>query len=317
VIVPALVGATAVGKSALSLEVAEQIGAEIISMDSRQVYRGLDIGTAKVGPEARARIRHHGLDLIDPTQRYSAVHFARDTRSWVTEIEGRGSVPLLVGGTGFFLRALMDPVFREPTVDHVRRDRLRDWLAQRRVAELAAWVRVLDPARASLAEAGGAQRLSRSVEVPLLTGRALSWWHREGPAEAEPLSVGVILMERSRDQLYHRINERSGEIFSRGIMKEVEGLLRSGYSIDAPGMTAVGYREAAAVVSGEIVMSEAIDRVQSATRGYARRQLTWFRNQIPEPALRIDASKPLAQQALEVVQWWEGIGEEREGVSGA
>lgn len=315
--IPALVGATGVGKTALSLEVADRIGAEIISMDSRQVYRGMDIGTAKVDPPARARIPHHGIDLIDPTERYSAVRFARDARGWVTGIEGRGRVPLLVGGTGFFLRALVDPVFLEPTVDPVRRDRLRDWLAQRRVEELVAWVRVLDPARASLAEAGGAQRLSRSIEVPLLTGRALSWWHQEAPAEAGPLSVGAILVERPRDQLYHRIDERSGEMFERGILKEVEGLLGLGCSIDAPGMTAVGYREAAAVLSGEMTMSEAIDRVSSATRGYARRQLTWFRNQIPNPALRIDASRPLAEQVQEVVQWWEGIGEDRAGVGGA
>jgi len=311
---PALVGPTAVGKTALSLEVAERIGAEIISMDSRQVYCGLDIGTAKTDAEGRARIPHHGLDMIDPADSYSGVQFARDARVWVSEIEGRGRVPLIVGGTGFFLRALMDPVFQEPPADPARRVQLRRWLSTHSAGELARWVRVLDPCRAEMAEAGGPQRLSRSVEVPLLTGRPLSWWHKEGTLEAEPVDVGVVLVERSREDLYERINERSRQMFKQGLLEEVECLLRSGCSIDAPGLTGVGYREAAAVVSGDIVEADAVERVMRATRGYARRQLTWFRNQIPVPALRIDASRPLIEQARSVVEWWDGIGQKPGGV---
>ncbi len=296
------------GKTALSLGVARRLRGELISMDSRQVYRGMDIGTAKVDPEARARVPHHGLDLIDPDQRYSAVRFAREARRWIGEIEARGRLPILVGGTGFFLRALTDPLFEEPPVSEDRRARLRRWLSARPPEELARWVRVLDPKRSGLAEQGGAHRLSRSVEVPLLTGRSLSWWHREGVPEAEPLDVRIVLIERSRDDLYARIDERARQMFDHGLVEEVAGLLESGYDAGDPGMTGTGYREAIEVVRGRLERAEALERVQQATRGYARRQLTWFRNQIPEPALRIDASAPLADQIERVVTWWSGTG---------
>ena len=305
---PALVGATAVGKTALSLRVAEELDAELISMDSRQLYRRMDVGTAKVDRESRALVPHHGLDLIEPNESYSAVRFAREARVWVRGIEGRGCLPIVVGGTGFFLRALMDPVFQEPAVSEDRRTRLRRWLSGRPREELARWVRALDPARALLAEAGGPHRLSRSVEVPLLTGRPLSWWHREGPLEAQPLDVRVVLVELPRAELYRRIDERTSRMFEGGLLEEVRRLLEAGYTVDDPGMTGTGYREAVSVVLGELDLAEALDSVQKATRGYARRQLTWFRNQIPEPALRVDASIPLADQTEQVVRWWEGTG---------
>lgn len=305
---PALVGATAVGKTELSLRVAQELDAELISMDSRQLYRRMDVGTAKVDRESRALVPHHGLDLIDPSESYSAVRFAREARAWVHEIEGRGRLPIVVGGSGFFLRALMDPVFQEPAVSEDRRTRLRRWLSGRPREELARWVRALDPARALLAEAGGPHRLSRSVEVPLLTGRPLSWWHREGPPEAQPLDVRVVLVELPRAELYRRIDERTSRMFEGGLLEEVRRLLEAGYTVHDPGMTGTGYREAASVALGELDLAEALDSVQKATRGYARRQLTWFRNQIPQPALRVDASISVADQTEQVVRWWEGIG---------
>ena len=133
---PALVGATAVGKTELSLRVAQELDAELISMDSRQLYRRMDVGTAKVDRESRALVPHHGLDLIDPSESYSAVRFAREARAWIHEIEGRGRLPIVVGGSGFFLRALMDPVFQEPAVSEDRRTRLRRWLSGRPREEL-------------------------------------------------------------------------------------------------------------------------------------------------------------------------------------
>ncbi len=310
---PALVGATAVGKTALSLEVAQQLDAELISMDSRQVYRRMDVGTAKVDRESRALVPHHGLDLVDPSESYSAVRFAREARVWVHEIEGRGRLPIVVGGSGFFLRTLIDPVFQEPAVSEDRRSRLRRWLSGCQREELARWVRTLDPARALLAEAGGPHRLSRSIEVPLLTGRSLSWWHREGPLEAKPLDIRVVLVELPRTELYGRIDKRTIRMFEDGLLEEARQLLEAGYTVDDPGMTGTGYREAVSVVLGELDLADALDRVQKATRGYARRQLTWFRNQIPEPAFRVDASIPLSDQTEQVVRWWEGTGEHVRG----
>ena len=314
---PALVGPTGIGKTALSLEVARRLDAEIISMDSRQVYRGMDIGTAKVRPGERALVAHHGLDLVDPGEAYSAARFARDARVWIGEIAARHRLPLIVGGTGFFLRALTDPVFREPPVDPGRRGRLREWLAARPPAELQRWLAVLDPARLAGTEPGGRHRLSRGIEVALLTGRPLSWWHREGPLDAEPVDVRSVLLELDRAELYRRIDRRTESMFRAGLLDEVLRLLEGGVRPGDPGMTATGYREAVAVVRGELAPAEAVRRVQSATRRYARRQLTWFRNQRPAPSLRIDVSLPLAAQAERVEAWWRRTGASAGGVAGA
>ncbi len=301
------------GKTALSLEVARQLDGELISMDSRQVYRGMDVGTAKVDPASRRSVPHHGLDLIEPDESYSAVRFARGARRSIAEIQARGRLPILVGGTGFFLRALTDPLFEEPKVNGERRMRLRRWLSERPTEELARWVRTLDPTRAALAEAGGPRRLSRSVEVPLLTGRPLSWWHREGVPEAEPIDVRVVLVELPREVLYERIDRRTEQMFESGLLEEVERLLGVGYTERDPGMSGTGYREAVAVVRGTLEPAAALERARAATRAYARRQLTWFRNQISEPALRIDATQPLADQTEQVIRWWKGTVTEPRG----
>ena len=300
----AIVGPTAVGKTDLSIEVAERIGAEIISMDSRQVYRGMDIGTAKVGREVRARIPHHGLDLITPRESYSAGRFARDARVWIEEIIGRGRVPLLVGGTGFFLRALTNPVFREPPLNAERRGKLRAWLGARPTDELERWVGVLDPLRAELAAEGGRQRLSRTIEVPILTGRSLTWWQRSADPDGDAVRVRVVLLARPREVLYARINDRARDMLRDGLVDEVRSLLGAGYSRSDPGMTATGYREVAAYLAGELTLDEALDLVQRRTRAYARRQHTWFRHQLPGPPLVMDAGGPNEALAKEIEGWW-------------
>ncbi len=177
----AIVGPTASGKTGLSLEVGKRLAGEVISMDSRQIYRGMDIGTGKVTLRERAILPHHGLDLRDPDERYSAGQFARDARGWIDDIRGRGRVPLLVGGTGFFLKALTEPMFREPEMDKERLERLRAFLNHLGSERLSDFVRALDPGRKGVAE-GGRQRATRTVEMALLTGRPLSWWHAESVA---------------------------------------------------------------------------------------------------------------------------------------
>jgi len=304
----AVTGPTAAGKTALSLRLAERLEGEIISMDSRQVYRGMNVGTAKVGAEDRDRVPHHGLDLVDPSQAYSAARFARDARGWIGEIRERGRLPILVGGTGFFLRALTDPVFREPSVDPGRRDDLRRWLKGRSREELVRWTRVLDPERAEVAEAGGPHRLSRTVEVALLTGRPLSWWHAHAPLEGAPVVARTVILALPREVLYSRINARAEAMFREGLLEEVEGLLAAGYGPEDPGMTGTGYREAIGVIRGDLSMEEAVDRVRRVTRGYARRQLTWLRNQLSGSRLEIDALASLDDQVDRVARWWSGTG---------
>ena len=300
----AIVGPTASGKTELGIAVARRLDGEIVSMDSRQVYRGMDVGTAKVGGAERAGVPHHGLDLIDPDESYSAVRFARDARRWIQEIRARGRVPILVGGTGFFLRALTEPIFVEPELDPARRRALRAWLATQPQVRLERWVRRLDPGRAALAAQGGPQRLARTLEVALLSGRRLSWWHRHAPAEADPLTGVVVRITLPQDELDRRIVARVRAMVEAGLVAEVRRLLELGYGPDAPGMTGVGYRETALQLAGEIGPDEAEERICRATRAYARRQSTWFRHQLPNDTIVLDATDPLDQRIERVAGAW-------------
>jgi tRNA dimethylallyltransferase len=306
----ALMGPTASGKTDLSLALAEKVRIEVISMDSRQVYRGMDVGTDKVPASARARVPHHGLDLVSPAERFSAGEFARAARGWMTQIRARGRLPVLVGGTGFFLRALIDPVFGEPPLDEARRDELRIYLKRQPLERLARWVAYLDPERAALARAGGPQRIARTLEVALLSGHPLSWWHRTAPPEAAGLPGTIVLLDLPRPEMDRRIDERVGGMLERGLVDEVRGLLAAGYGEDTPGMTGTGYREIAAYLRGEVSLEDALAQMRSATRRYARRQLTWFRHQLPERVHRVDATRPVDEQVDAAIAAYEQDGGE-------
>lgn len=300
----AIVGPTASGKTDLALAVARRLAGEIVSLDSRQVYRGMDVGTAKVGAAERARVPHHGLDLILPDQSYSAGRFGRDARAWIADIRARGCVPILAGGTGFFLRALTQPIFGEPPLDPDRRRALRAWLEGRPRAELERWAARLDPERAALAAQGGPQRLGRTLEVALLTGRALSWWHRHAPTEADALAGLVVVVDLPRAERDRRIGLRVERMLQDGLVDEVRGLLAAGYRATDPGMTGVGYREIALHLAGELSLEQAAERIVKATRAYARRQETWLRHQLAPGAVRVDGGAPLEERAEEVVRAW-------------
>jgi tRNA dimethylallyltransferase len=300
----ALVGPTASGKTELSEALADRFRLEVISMDSRQVYRGMDIGTDKVGAAVRERVPHHGLDLVEPSERYSAGRFAREARAWIAEIEARGRIPVLVGGTGFFLRALVDPIFEEPRMDEQRRARLRDYLNAQPAERLAAWVGHLDPDRAEVAIEGGRQRMARTIEVALLTGRGLSWWHRAAPREAEPVAGVIVALEVPREELDRRIDARVERMLESGLVDEVRGLLARGFTRDDPGMSATGYREVLDHIEGRTTLDEAAEAVRVATRRYARRQMTWFRHQLPERVIRIDATAPLEERVRRTIEAW-------------
>lgn len=316
----ALVGPTASGKTALSLELAARLEGEVVSMDSRQVYRGMDIGTAKPTPEERARVPHHGLDRADPVERYSAGRFAREARGHIADIRTRGRVPILVGGTGFFLRTLVEPIFREPPLDPERREGLRERLGTLDRRELERWVQALDPRRAALAVAGGRQRILRTLEVALLSGRPLSWWHRHAEPDGLPVPLAVVALEWDPAALAARIRERTAAMVAGGLVDEVRGLLEAGVPPDAPGMTGTGYREVQAFLRGGTDLQGMARAIEEATRAYARRQRTWFRNQLPADTLRLDAGRSMGELAEEVVDFWRhrggGAHEESEGSGG-
>lgn len=302
----AIVGPTASGKTALSVGVARRLEAEIVSMDSRSVYRGMDVGTAKPRPEERGGVPHHGIDLVEPSERFSAGEFGRYAREKIAEIRGRGRVPMLVGGTGFFLRALTHPIFREPEMDPAERERLAAELAGEDDAALLARLRQADPGAAErLAGWGGRQRLLRALEVPLLTGRTLAWWHRHSPPEAPPVAVLPFVLQLPRELLLERVDARVGEMVREGLVDEVRGLVER-YGESAPGLNAHGYAELIPFLRGERSLEEALERVRRNTRAYTKRQLTWFRHQLPEGAVWLDATRPREELAEEIARRWRG-----------
>ena len=306
----ALTGPTTSGKTQLSCALARILEVEIISMDSRQVYKGMDIGTDKVPDDVREQVPHHALDLVHPDERYSAGQFARDARDWIKEIIKRDRGPVLAGGTGFFLKALTEPVFSEPPLDSARLKKMRRYLRALDYRGLAKWVEKLDPVRASLAIDGGPQRMSRTIEVALLTGKPLSSWHRESPSDVAALTGLIIQLELPREEIDRRINDRVTYMVERGLVSEVRSLLEAGYTFDDPGMTATGYREIAHYLEGGQTLEEAMEEIRRNTRRYARRQLTWFRNQLPPSVCMIDATASIDVQATAVLDAWIEIREQ-------
>jgi tRNA dimethylallyltransferase len=297
-----ITGPTAVGKTAIGILVAKRLGAEIVSMDSRQVYRGMDIGTAKPTLAERQGVPHFGFDVVSPAERYSAGRFALDARRWIAEIRERGHLALLVGGTGFFLRALTHPLFREPELEPERRAGLDRFLRQLGVEELRRWAAALDPGASGM-RAGGRQRLQRVIEVALLTGRPITWWHAQAPG-SDPLAARIVVLELPRDTLVRRIDDRVDRMVVAGLAEEVSRLLAEGYTAESPGMNATGYAEFVPYVRGERTLAEAVALTKAATRRYARRQMTWFRNQLPHDVVRLDARRPPPEVADTIAELW-------------
>jgi tRNA dimethylallyltransferase len=304
----AIVGPTGSGKTALSIEVARRIDGEIISMDSRAVFRGMDIGTAKATEAERGGIPHWGIDIAEPSERFNAARWADYARQKIAEIRARGRVPMLVGGTGFFLRALTHPIFQEPELDADRRARLLQWMERQTDAELHRWLSALDPESGErLRGWGGRQRLMRALEVPLLTGRTLPWWHRNSPPADTPVPVLPFVLEVPRDRLYAGIDRRVTEMVEAGLLNEVRGLVEK-YGEDAPGLNAHAYIELFPYFRGERTLDQALDLARANTRAYTKRQLTWFRAKLPEGAVWLDAARPREELVEIIVRRWNAGG---------
>lgn len=273
---PVIVGPTAVGKTAVVAAWAGLTPITVVSADARQAYRGLDVGTAKPGRAVLTAVPHVGLDVVAPGERYSAGRFARDAALWLGEIRAAGRQPVVVGGTGLYVRALAEGLFYEPPLEPGRRDRLRDWATRLPAARLAHWAARLDRRFAG----GGGQRAARAVEVALLTGRALSWWqeHARASGAMRPWYIHLTL---PRDALERRIAERVDAMLAgEALVQEVRRVVAGGVTADAPGLDGVGYREVVAMLAGRLPPTELRAAIVVATRRYAKRQETWFRNQL-------------------------------------
>jgi tRNA dimethylallyltransferase len=269
-----IAGPTGSGKSTLALRVCEEFSGEIVNCDSLQLYRGFHVGTAKTPLSERRGIRHHLLDVLDPSGGYSAGEYARVAREAIAAISARGHLPVVVGGTGFYLRALLDGLPVLPESDPATRERLMNREA-RKPGSMRRLLTRLDPAAAERIHPSDTQRLMRAVEIRLLSGQL------SPPAfETEPLSgyrVFKIGLDPERAQLYNLLDARTRHMFANGLVQEVQGLLAGGCSGDEKPFESLGYRQTLGFLRGETDLERAIYLTQRDTRHYAKRQWTWFR----------------------------------------
>lgn len=275
----ALCGPTASGKTGLALELARHFEVEIVSVDSRQVYRQMDIGTAKPTREERRQVTHHLIDVVDPDEDFTASDFVDRARQAIADIHRRGRLPLLVGGTGLYLRALLSGLIDAPPADQA----LRAQLHQREEVEghgtLYRELQRVDPAQAEIIHPHNLVRIVRALEVFQCGGRQLSALQQNHRFADQPYQVLTIGVNCERDILATRIATRTAEMLRTGLVAEVEGLLAAGYSRQLKALRTIGYREVIACLTGELPVTALEETISRETRRYAKRQMTWYRRE--------------------------------------
>ncbi len=273
-----IVGPTAVGKTALSIQIAEALDGEIVSADSRQVYRGMDIGTAKATPEEQARVPHHLLDVVTPAETLTLAEYQRLAYAAIDDILVRGKLPLLVGGTGQYVRAVVEGWQVPPVPPQPRLRAVLERLAEARGPQwLHQWLAVLDPEAARLIDPRNVRRTIRALEVILRTGRPFSVQRGKRPPPYRVLQIGLTM---PRPLLYARIDERVERMIAQGLVEETRRLAEA-YGWDVPAMSGLGYKQIGAYLRGETTLEEAIAQIKRETRRFVRHQATWFRQDDP------------------------------------
>jgi tRNA dimethylallyltransferase len=276
-----ILGPTASGKSRLAISLALRFHGEIVNCDAFQIYRGMDIGTAKVSRAEQQQVRHHMLDLQNPDRDFSAGDYQRQAREVIRDISSRGNLPLVVGGTGFYLRALIDGLFEGPARSEELRARMRKVIQYKGPQTLHRALQRIDPECAARIAKVDADRVIRAYEVYLVSGKSMTWWQQQ-PRDAfrgfRWLKIGI---DQPRERLYTLINQRVDEMFQRGLIEETRGLLKE-FDRNSQAFKAIGYRQAAACIEGMMTESEAIEETKKQSRHYAKRQITWFRS---DPAI--------------------------------
>ncbi len=288
----AVIGPTASGKSELALDVAGRINGEIVNYDSVQLYRGFDIGSAKLPVDERRGIPHHLLDAIDPEAVFTAGEYAREARAVLEELKSQGTIAVLVGGTGLYLSALVRGLFAGPARDDQLRERLEQTATEKPAGYLNRLLARLDRKAAERIHPNDTHKLVRAIEVSLLAGRPIS---EQWEGSSKPLvgyQVVTLGLSPPRETLYERINARAAAMFESGLIEEVKGLLERGVGRDARPFTSLGYVQCLKHLDGNLSLDEAIEATAKATRRYAKRQLTWFRHREPD------------------ARWFDGFGEE-------
>lgn len=276
-----LAGPTAVGKSAVALELAEQLGAEIVALDSMTVYRGMNIGTAKPSAEDQRRVPHHLLDVIDPHEEYSLAEYLTAADAACTDIVSRGRIPLFVGGTGLYLRGVLRGLFEGPPADWEIRHRLEEVEKLEGSGALHRRLQSVDPEAAAWLHANDVRRIIRALEVLELTGIPLSVQQQQASLPPDQRPRHVFWLEPPRDWLHACINQRVIAMFDAGLVDEVQRLLDLPKGLGRTATQALGYKEVLDHLAGRITLEATIETLQTRTRQFAKRQHTWFRN-LPE-----------------------------------
>ena len=293
-------GPTACGKTGFSIKLAKEIGGEIISADSMQVYRYMDIGTAKVTPEEADGVPHYLIDEFDPDEEYNVMIFQQKAKAYMEEIWAKGKIPILVGGTGFYINALLyDNDFTETENDTSYRKECYKLAKEKGAEVLYERLQEIDPEYAANIHANNVKRVTRALEYHYLTGQKFSEHNAEQKEKETPYDAAVIILTMDREQLYKRIELRIDLMMEQGLLEEVKGLLDRGYTPDLVSMQGIGYKEFIPYFNGECTLDEAVTQLKTNTRRFAKRQLTWFRRQID--GLWIDLGKATGEEALEDV----------------
>ena len=272
-----LLGPTAVGKTEISIQLAQRLKAEIVSVDSRQIYRQMDIGTAKPTLEEQQAVQHHLIDCVDITQPFSVADYQALADNAIIDIQNRGKQVLLVGGAGLYFRAIVDGLFEGPGADVSLRKRLEQEAAQQGVDTLHNRLRACDPESAERIHPNNLTRVIRALEVYELTGIPMSEHQQQWQPENQRYPFLAFNLTMPREQLYQRIEQRVDKMLENGLIAEVESLLAAGYPRDTCALQSFGYKELIAYLDGKCTYLEAIDQLKQNTRRFAKRQLTWFR----------------------------------------
>ena len=299
-----ILGPTASGKSTLAISLAQQFSGEIVSCDSVAVYRNFEIGTAKPSRAERALVPHHLVDAAEPGEPFTAGDYARRARAVIAEIAARGKLPIVVGGTGLYLRALLQGLFPGPQRSEALRARLREKIALRGSPYLHRVLSRLDPPSAAQIHGNDAAKLIRGVEICLAARRPMSQLWQQGRDLLRGYKVLRIGLNPPREQLYERVNQRASLMFQHGLIEETGALLEryTALSASTP-FSALGYKQAVRHLRGELTLDEAISATQQGHRNYAKRQMTWFRREPEVIWLAGFGDDPaIAQQAVELVR---------------
>ncbi len=272
-----IVGPTASGKSSLAIEAATRFNGEIVGADSVQVYRHMDIGTAKPTTEEQQRVPHHLIDIRNPDEEYTVARFVADADRVIADISSRGRHAIVTGGTGLYIRSLVEGIFEGPAADMALREELLEVARESGVAEVHDKLKRVDPVAAARIHPNNLRRVIRALEVEALTERPISDFHSEHALQETRYSALKIGLEIERQALYKRIEERVDKMVAAGLAAEIEGLLKSGYREDLKPMGALGYKEMIGYINGEYPLEEAVRLLKRNTRRYAKKQLTWFK----------------------------------------